>query len=503
MSAALATINGHLPPHNKEAERAVIGGIVRDPDTLPTARTLVGASSFYFDAHQKIFAAICDLAAEQQPIDLVFLQERLKARKQLEDIGGVQYLAALWDSVPTGANVEYYAKLIRDAATTRGLIHVARETLRDAERPTQPVGELLLQHQQRISELLHAVEPTKRKARLASRSLAEVDRRNIKWVWKDRIAFGMFTMLDGDPSHGKSLITLDIAARLSRGRPMPHSDESFDPLGVLIVAAEDAVEEVIKPRALAADCDEKLLRVSETVRVGEHERPIRFPDDFDLLECEIRDYRIGMVVIDPLLGFLSQSIDSHKDQSIRDVLHRLKIMAAKTGVAVVGLRHMSKAGGSGNALYRGLGSIAIVAAARSALAVDWHPTDEGVRVLASTKNNLTKLPRALTYRIGDHLGQPVIDWGEECDLTADDIGAKLISGGDRARDYASEFLRDLLAGGPRPAAEVMKMATAAGISEPTLKRAKRAIKIRSFKAGFASTWTWELSGREEDHSIPD
>ena len=71
-----------LPPHNQEAERGVIGGILRDPDELSSVQQIIRADNFYFDAHQKIYQAICDLADEHQPLDLVMLHERLKKNKQ-------------------------------------------------------------------------------------------------------------------------------------------------------------------------------------------------------------------------------------------------------------------------------------------------------------------------------------------------------------------------------------------------------------------------------------
>src|SRR3954469_14213829 len=93
-----------LPPHNREAERGVLGGLLRDPDTLPTVQQVLRADNFYFDAHQKIFQAITDLSNDSQPIDLVILHERLRKQKQLDDVGGVAYLTDLWEAVPTGAN---------------------------------------------------------------------------------------------------------------------------------------------------------------------------------------------------------------------------------------------------------------------------------------------------------------------------------------------------------------------------------------------------------------
>ena len=326
---------------------------------------------------------------------------------------------------------------------------------------------------------------------LTSRSLAEVEAREVRWLWPGRIPYGALSILDGDPSKGKSLITVDLAARNSCGWAMPFSGAEQPPANTLIIAAEDAVEQVIKPRAEAAGADLRRIRVAETVTVGERERPIVFPDDFALLEKEIRDTGATFVVIDPLLGFLSQAIDSHKDQSIREVLHELKLIGERTGAAVLGLRHLGKAG-SGNALYRGMGSIAITAAARSALTVDAHPNEEGVRVLASAKCNIAKLPRSVTYRIVDECGRPVVKWVEECDITAEDLGVKVPGPRSAARDDAVEFLNELLAAGPVSSATIEAKARDRRISPATLRRAGDTLRVLKEKMGFGGGWVWRL-----------
>ena len=330
-------------------------------------------------------------------------------------------------------------------------------------------------------------------AHLVSRSLDQIEKLNVDWLWRGRIPFGMFTVFDGDPALGKSLIALDIAGRYSLGKSMPCCENVHtEPGNSLIIAAEDAAETTIKPRCIVAGCDEKRIRVSETIRIGKDERPIRFPDDFDLLEREMREQSIGFLVIDPLLGFLSHSIDSHKDQSIRDVLHRLKIIAGKTGAAILGIRHLNKSG-IGKALYRGQGSIGITAAARSALTVGPDPHEEGARVFASTKCNLVQTPRSIKYGVIDAHGYPVISWGVECEISADELGIKICTGKNSARDDAIDFLREVLSKGPRLASEVEKLAENAGISKRTLDRAKKALPFHAFKTGFSNnTWYWKL-----------
>jgi replicative DNA helicase len=132
-----------VPPSNRAAERAVLGAILRDPDVLPDVLDVVRAESFYFDAHQRILAATADLAGQRKPVDLVSLHDELSRRKHLDDVGGPAYRAELWEAVPTGASAIYHAKLVREAATLRALVHAANEVLRDAYDRTGSAEELL------------------------------------------------------------------------------------------------------------------------------------------------------------------------------------------------------------------------------------------------------------------------------------------------------------------------------------------------------------------------
>ena len=105
---------------------------------------------------------------------------------------------------------------------------------------------------------------------------------------------------------------------------MPLCDEPMcERAGSLFLAAEDSAEHTIAPRMRTTGGDMRRCFVSETIRLGDHERPIRLPDDIEAMERTVKANDIGLIVVDPFLGFLSQSVDSHKDQSVRDVLHRL------------------------------------------------------------------------------------------------------------------------------------------------------------------------------------
>ena len=142
-----------LPPQSREAERSVLGSMLRDNAAIDDVVNVVRGDSFYEDAHQKIFNAIVALHNRSHPADLVTLGEELIQLKQVEDIGGLAYLADLWNATPTAANAEYYARIVRDRAVLRNLIHASTEILRDAYDQAQPADEMLGSAERKILEI--------------------------------------------------------------------------------------------------------------------------------------------------------------------------------------------------------------------------------------------------------------------------------------------------------------------------------------------------------------
>ncbi len=157
------------------------------------------------------------------------------------------------------------------------------------------------------------------------------------------------------------------------------------------------------------------------------------------------------MIFDPVTAYLSETINSGNDASVRRALTPLAEIAQTTGAAVVMIRHLNKQGEL-KALYRGGGSIAFIGAARSGLIVDKHPEQDGVVVLAQTKSNLARGVPALTYTVDSWAEDstiPVVAWGEELDISAEDLLRKPDGRLDApSRDEAVEFLRQLLADGP-------------------------------------------------------
>jgi hypothetical protein len=170
------------------------------------------------------------------------------------------------------------------------------------------------------------------------------------------------------------------------------------PSSVLLLSAEDGWGDTIRPRLEAAGADlERCLCVAARQVEGEHGpmlRPVVLPDDIAWIAALIDRSAAAMVVIDVLAAYLSDRVDSHKDQSVRRLLAVLAAAAAKTGAAVILIRHHNKVPGI-PALYRGGGSIGIIGAARAAFAVVRDPDDGDHRLLTTVKSNLA--PEAPTW----------------------------------------------------------------------------------------------------------
>jgi hypothetical protein len=186
------------------------------------------------------------------------------------------------------------------------------------------------------------------------------------------------------------------------------------------------------------------------------------------------------------MAFLSGAVDAHRDQDVRRALASMAYMAARTGAAVVIVRHMNKSSGS-NPLYRGGGSIGIVGAARAGLLAAPDPDDDGRRILAVTKSNLAAMPEALAYRLvtDERHGVAQVVWEGPTKHKAADL-LRLPAAEDPeapARAEAEEFLRELLADGAMRTKDLQREAREAGIAWRTVERAKAALGVVSERVG--------------------
>ena len=182
-----------------------------------------------------------------------------------------------------------------------------------------------------------------------------------KWLWDRRLPQGKLAILEGDPGEGKSMITVDWAARVSTGRPMPLESGKRAPAGVVILSAEDNPNDTIHPRLIAAGADMSRVFWFRDVKALTGERDVRIPEDVELIVNAIKEAKAKLVVIDPLMAFL-RGVTATQDQSVRQALMQLRMVAEKSGACIVLIRHLIKTGSS-RGIYRGSGSIGVVGAA--------------------------------------------------------------------------------------------------------------------------------------------
>ncbi|OCA81192.1 replicative DNA helicase [Pradoshia sp. D12] len=142
-----------VPPQNVEAEQAVLGAIFLVPSSLILASEILIPEDFYRSAHQKIFLVMLKLNDKGKAVDLVTVTEELSATKQLEEVGGVPYLTELASSVPTAANIEYYARIVEEKSVLRRLINTATGIVQDGYSREDEVESLLGEAEKSIMEV--------------------------------------------------------------------------------------------------------------------------------------------------------------------------------------------------------------------------------------------------------------------------------------------------------------------------------------------------------------
>jgi hypothetical protein len=338
--------------------------------------------------------------------------------------------------------------------------------------------------------------------------LSDVTAKPVRWLWPGRFPRGKITIVDGDPGLGKSTMLLDIGARVTTSSPMPDGfkAEGSTRAGVVVLSAEDGLDDTIRPRLDAAGADCRRV-VALTAVQEDPDQPERLPTlaDVEAIRSAIIAVAAQLVIVDPFMAYLPGRVDSSKDQEVRSVLARLARLAEETGVALVLIRHLNKAQSS-NVLYRGGGSIGIIGAARSGLLVAKDPDDPtgGRRILALTKTNLSAPVPALAYRLlQTDSGAVRVAWEGESEYTAERLLAEPQSHDERsATADAVEWLRDLLANGARPAHDIQVDAKRSDISAKVLRTAREKLAIKPRREGFGpgSRVMWALP--DDGHRCP-
>jgi putative DNA primase/helicase len=346
-------------------------------------------------------------------------------------------------------------------------------------------------------------------AEIALVSMAEIEPRPIDWLWPGRLAKRKLTLITGEPDLGKSQIGLDAIARITTGRPWPDEAGGRAPLGnCLVLSAEDAADDVLRPRLEAAGADLARAHTIKSVVTRDHDGKahaavLSLQRDLEQLGESIAAIGgISLIVVDPLNAYFGDQVDTHKTAAVRSVLAQLDGFANKNDIAILGIMHPPKTVAGGKAINAVTGSLAFVAAARMAFLVTADPADQDRRLMLGIKNNLGSKASGLAYRIATkivtrNIVAPYLVWGSTpINLTANEALAVANEAaktrGDSMRQ-AKQFLRDLLEEGPVAATDAVEKAEAEGINNKTLQRARKTLGVIAEKdKAFQGRWMWRL-----------
>ena len=357
-----------VPPNNKEAEQSVLGSILLRPEALIEALEYVTADSFYQHAHQLIFTAMMELNEADQGIDVVTVKNTLDDKNQLDDIGGVSYLADLASIVPTAANVVYYAKIVADKALLRRLITTATDIVAQsyedqnndvnsildaAERQIMNVGEDQAGNGfKKISDVLNAtIEDIDQRAQEDS----SVTGLSTGYAELDKVTAGLhpdeLVILAARPGVGKTAFALNVAENVA----------VHTPTTVAIFSLEMGAEQLAS-RLLCAQgsIDANDLRTGNlndeewknlVVATGILSRTSIYIDDTPGIKmAEIRAKcrrlaketgNLGLIIVD-YLQLIEGTGQENRQQEVSVISRQLKRLAKELHVPVIALSQLSR-----------------------------------------------------------------------------------------------------------------------------------------------------------------
>lgn len=328
------------------------------------------------------------------------------------------------------------------------------------------------------------------------RPMSDVVMRNIKWIVPGMFAKGEVTIVEGDPGLGKSYFMQIVAGHICDGKAIP-TEKPYEPLQgrVAYFDTENTADTVTKMRLI-----ENGVETLDNYFQGEEPFSIDDEEKWERVSEVLEDLRPTMIVFDTINLYIGGA-DTYRASETQQALVHFKMLAARFDCCVVLLRHLTK-NSKEKALYRGQGSIAFTGLSRIVLTVGLHPEDTDIRVVACTKNNISKRIRSFTFRIdalpdtSKNQNRSKFSWGEFVDLTADDI-VSVAPIKNKEGESAVKWLKDQLEKKERiEQSKVEKMASARSYSADVIGRA-------ADQLGVVRTARGEGHARQMFWSLPD
>ncbi|SPF32464.1 Replicative DNA helicase [Candidatus Desulfosporosinus infrequens] len=356
-----------VPPQNLEAEQAVIGAMMLEPEAGSSVFEMLQPEDFYRDNHRLIFSAIRDLFEKGDPIDLVSVAEILRQQGRLEQVGGISTISEIARSVPSAANVEYYAKLVTEKALLRQLIRATSSILERGYEPGEEARGLLEEAEKLILDLsrrrvkdgfsfirdvlLETFEKIEylyaNKGNLTGvpTFFTELDRMTSGWQPSDLV------IIAGRPSMGKTAMVLNMAQNAAVRAKVPVAIFSLE------MSKEQLVQRMLCGEAMV---DQQRVRTGElldtdwpklTRAVGPlSDAPIFIDDTVGISLAELRskarrlkmEHNLGMIVIDYLQLLSVGKKTESRQQEVAQISRTLKGLARELKVPVIALSQLNR-----------------------------------------------------------------------------------------------------------------------------------------------------------------
>jgi len=357
-----------LPPQNLEAEQSVLGGILIENFSINKVMEVLKPDDFYRDSHRKIYKALIDLSERDEPADLITLTNELRNSDHLDSIGGASYIASLIDSVPTAANIEYYAKIVKEKAILRKLIQTSTEIitqsyedrgdvegfLDEAERAIFDISENRVRPsfypiRDIVKESFKILERLYEKKELVTgipSGFKDLDRMTAGFQQSDLI------IVAGRPSMGKTAFCLNLAQNAAIQKKVPTAifslEMSKEQLGIRMLCSEAHVEGTKLRSGFLSESDWPRL----TIAAGNlSDAPIYIDDTAALTILELRAKArrlkiehggLGMVIVDYLQLMKGRTRSESRQQEISEISRSLKALAKELNIPVIAVSQLSR-----------------------------------------------------------------------------------------------------------------------------------------------------------------
>jgi replicative DNA helicase len=356
-----------LPPQNIEAEQSVLGGVLIENEAVHKVMEILTAEDFYRDAHRKIYDALMDLAERDEPADLITLTNELRKKEHLDSVGGASYVTSLIDSVVTAANIEYYAKIVKEKATLRKLIDTSTEIITHSYEDRSDVEGLLDEAERAIFEISeNRVKPSFYSIRdIVKQSFKTIERLYEKKELVTGVPSGYrdldqrtagfqpsdLIIVAGRPSMGKTAFCLNVAQYAAIEKRIPVGifslEMSKEQLVIRMLCSEAQVEGTRLRTGFLTESDWPRL----TLAAGNlSDAPIFIDDAAALSVLELRakarrlnaEHGLGMIMIDYLQLMRGRAKVESRQQEISEISRSLKALAKELNIPVIAVSQLSR-----------------------------------------------------------------------------------------------------------------------------------------------------------------